>query len=90
MDDRELRLDGNAVAGLLQEVFALEPTGGRGTCAACGMVEWVGGLHAYVHAPGAVVRCPGCEAVLLRIVRTGDRYLLDLRGLRVLELRQRN
>jgi hypothetical protein len=46
----------------------------------------VGELHVYVHAPGIVVRCPSCDAVLLRVVQARDRYLLDLRGLRVLEL----
>ena len=32
----ELMLDGNAVAGLLQEVFAAEMTTATGTCAGCG------------------------------------------------------
>ena len=32
----ELMLDGNAVAGLLQEVFAVEMTTAVGTCASCG------------------------------------------------------
>ena len=39
-----------------------------------------------MHAPGIVVRCPGCDSVLLRVVHARGRYLLDLRGLRVLEL----
>ena len=86
MDTAELRLDGNGIGGLLGEVFALEPTGARGTCAECGAEEAVGAVHVYLHAPGVVVRCPSCEAVLLRIVRAKGRYLLDLRGLRVLEL----
>jgi len=38
-----------------------------------------------VHAPGTVVRCPGCEQVLMRIVRGGGRYWLDLTGMRSLE-----
>jgi hypothetical protein len=47
----------------------------------------VGALHVYANAPGAVVRCPGCEAVLLRIARAEGRIWLDLRGVRSLELR---
>jgi hypothetical protein len=86
MKMQELKLDGNGIAGLLGEVFALEPTAGRGTCDGCGAEAAVGALDVYVHAPGIVVRCPSCEAVLLRVVRARGRYLLDLRGLRVLVL----
>ena len=32
----ELMLDGNAVAGMLQEVFAVEMTTATGTCGNCG------------------------------------------------------
>ncbi|HET6533122.1 MAG TPA: DUF6510 family protein, partial [Actinoplanes sp.] len=37
-------------------------------------------------APGLVGRCPGCEDVVLRVVRTPDRMVLDLRGTVRLEL----
>jgi hypothetical protein len=57
-----------------------------GVCAGCGAVEQVARLDAYVHAPGIVVRCPHCEAVLIRIVRGPARVWLDLRGVRSLEL----
>jgi hypothetical protein len=87
MDDTDLRLDGNAVAGLLGEVFAYEMTTARSTCAYCGAVGEVGVLHAYVQAPGAVVRCPRCKSVLMRIVRSDDRLWLELRGVRSLEFR---
>ena len=36
MDETELRLDGNAAAGLLAEVFAFEITAAELTCASCG------------------------------------------------------
>jgi hypothetical protein len=32
----ELMLDGNAIAGLLQEVFAVQITTAVGTCVSCG------------------------------------------------------
>ncbi len=86
MDEPGLRLDGNAIGGLLQELFALEMTTAVGTCAHCGHVEAVGGVHVYLQAPGVVVRCPGCEQVLMRIVRGRARVYLDLTGLRCLEL----
>jgi hypothetical protein len=81
-----LMLDGNAVAGLLQEVFAVEMTTAVGTCAGCGAVDAVGAVRVYRGA-GTVLRCPSCSAVLMTLVTDGDRIWLDLRGLRTLELR---
>jgi Family of unknown function (DUF6510) len=86
MDERELTLDGNAAGGLLGEVFALEVTAARSTCAACGAVGEVGALVVYAHAPGTVMRCRACGAVVLRIVRGGGRVWLDGRGSACLEL----
>ena len=87
MKVEELRLDGNGAGGVLQTVFALEVTGAAATCAGCGAVEPLGALHAYVDAPGVVVRCIHCESVVLRIVAVEGRYWLDARGARCLELR---
>jgi ribosomal protein S27E len=87
MEDADLRLDGNAVAGLLSELFVYEMTATRSTCDNCGAVGEVGALLVYVHAPGSVVRCPRCGAVLVRVVRTDDRTWLDMRGVRSLEFR---
>jgi Family of unknown function (DUF6510) len=83
---RELMLDGNAIGGLLREVFVEEMTAARSTCAGCGAVLEVGALHVYADAPGMVVRCPGCDTVQLRIVRSETRLWLDLRGVSCLEL----
>ena len=87
MAEQDLTLDGNAVAGVLQDIFAAEMTAASGCCGGCGAVEAVGALTVHVHAPGTVVRCPHCTGVVLRIVWREDRYLLDLSGLRWLELR---
>jgi hypothetical protein len=81
----ELRLDGNAAAGLLGEVFAREVTSAVGTCDGCGATEAVGATHLYL-AAGAVLRCPHCEAVVIRVVTDGTRIWVDLRGLRSLQL----
>jgi hypothetical protein len=40
----------------------------------------------YVQAPGLVVRCRGCEGVLLRIVSAPGRRWLDMRGVVWLEM----
>ena len=80
-----LRLDGNAAAGLLSEVFAGEVTTAVGTCESCGATEAVGAIHVYV-AAGTVLRCPHCEAVVMKVVTDGQRIWVDVRGLRTLEL----
>jgi ribosomal protein S27E len=82
----EMKLDGNAIAGLLREIFAMEMTTAVGTCASCGEVNAVGRVEVYIHAPGTVVRCPDCGAVLMKIVRGKGRYWVDLTGTRCLEL----
>ena len=80
------RLDGNAIGGLLREIFTLEMTTAESTCAGCGAVDLVGRVHVYLDAPGAVVRCPSCEQVLMKIVHGRGRYWIDLSGMRCLEL----
>jgi hypothetical protein len=81
----ELMLDGNAVAGLLREVFAAEMTTAIGTCGACGAAEPLGAVHVYQGA-GVVLRCPHCDNTLAKIVRSETRLWLGLQGVRALEL----
>jgi Zn finger protein HypA/HybF involved in hydrogenase expression len=87
MDEQDLKLDGNAAAGTLQEVFAFELTTARGRCENCGAVAEVGAVHVYANAPGTVLRCPRCQAVLMRLVGGGERHWLDVRGITWLEIR---
>lgn len=72
--------DGNALAGALSEIFAVDPTTAQGRCTGCGSAWPLARLHVYTHAPGYVGRCPDCEQVILRLVRGPDRAWLDLRG----------
>ena len=81
MDEADLRLDGNAAAGVLSEVFAVEATSAVVTCANCGATGAMGEAHVYANAPGTVIRCPACTAVLVRLVRTRERLVADLRGI---------
>jgi hypothetical protein len=76
-DDYE---DGNALAGPLAEIFAVDLTAALTRCVSCGHNGPLAGLHVYGRAPGLVARCPGCEAVVLRFVRGPDAAWLDLRG----------
>jgi len=80
-------LDGNAAAGALADLFAFDVTMAVSTCAACRDPRPVAELRAYLDAPGIVLRCASCGATQLRLVRSGDRIWLDLRGIEVLEMR---
>jgi hypothetical protein len=86
MEDADRRLDGNAVAGLLAEVFRVEMTTAKVTCAGCGAVGAVAELMCYGHEMGAILRCASCDTAVIRVSRTGLRHWLDLRGARVLQL----
>ena len=84
----ELMLDGNAAAGVLQEIFALEMTASPTECANCGREGELGSLMAFTQSPGIVLRCPACEQVMIRIVRTPDAIYLDARGAVYLRLQR--
>jgi len=86
MEDADLRLDGNAAAGLLAEVFRTEMTTAEVTCTGCGTVAVVAELMRYGHGMGAILRCARCDTAVIRVVRTGRRHWLDLRGARMLRL----
>ena len=76
--DSALRLAGNATAGLLDTIFPFEMTVARATCDDCGKESEIATLVAYTHAPGLILRCPGCDAVLIRIAHINNHYWLDL------------
>jgi uncharacterized protein DUF6510 len=86
MDDQDLKLDGNAAAGLLSELFTFELTTATGRCDNCGAVAEIGAVTVYANAPGTVLRCPSCDSVLMRVVADGGRYWLDVRGITWLEI----
>jgi hypothetical protein len=73
-------VDGNALAGPLSEVFAVDVTVATSRCASCGQTDPVAALHVYTKAPGLVARCPGCGAVVMRLVRSPTGASLDMRG----------
>jgi hypothetical protein len=81
--DDDLVLDGNAVAGTLAEIYGDDMTTVLAECASCGQVDPIGGLIAYVHAPGIVLRCTVCSTIVIRIVQTAKRTLVDVRGKRI-------
>ena len=79
-------LDGNAAAGALSELFAVDITAAIARCNGCGQTGVFADTRLYVNAPGLVARCPTCDGVLLRVVTTPTDTYVDLRGLTYLRL----
>ncbi len=90
MDGAHLKLDGNAMAGLLQELFVDDVTAARGACASCGTIADMGKQHAFMYptSPGAVLRCGACESVLMVIVHTRAAVRIGFQGLAWIEVSQ--
>jgi Family of unknown function (DUF6510) len=86
MDDVATRVDGNALAGELSEVFSQEMTVARVACGGCGAVEQLGADHAYMQAPGMVLRCCHCDNVLLVMVRAGKHLRVSFAGTKWIDL----
>jgi hypothetical protein len=74
-------LDGNAAAGELSRVFAMDVTAAQGKCKHCGAIRRFAEARLYMEGPGVVARCCVCEHVLLRVVSARHGMFLDVRGL---------
>jgi hypothetical protein len=74
-------LDGNAAAGELSKIFAIDVTAAEAQCAHCGTTKRFAEAHLYMHGPGVVARCVACQHVLLRLVSVRQRVFLDVRGM---------
>ena len=79
-------LDGNAAAGELSRIFAMDVTAATGQCAHCGATKHFAEAHLYMQGPGVVARCAVCEHVLLRLVSVRKHVFLDVRGMTYLKL----
>ena len=86
--DEPMMLDANAVAGDLMELFGFEMTAAVHRCVHCGNVGAMGTLLAWTQGPGITLRCCICRDVVMRIVRTQSRTLIDVSGAAYLEIRR--
>jgi hypothetical protein len=77
-------LDGNAAAGLLQEIFVLDATTAQIQCAACGSTGAIGSLRLHGAPMGTVLSCTLCDGILMRVVHTPHGRWLEMRGARYL------
>ena len=82
----DAHLDGNALGGVLADVFGRDLTAAVGTCGECGSAGAIGSAIAYVGGPGDVLRCPACGTVLLVAVHVRGGYRVTLEALRALEV----
>ena len=80
----ELHVDGNALGGMLMEVFGREMTDTHGSCASCGTVHAVGAMMVYRSA-GHVMRCPTCGNVVAVVATIHERTRVHLAGMSWLE-----
>lgn len=74
-------VDGNAIGGLLIEVFGTEMTTATGSCGSCGRTSQVAEMLVYLSGLGAVVRCRGCDGVLMVFVQVHGVTCVNLEGL---------
>jgi hypothetical protein len=85
MSEKALWLDGNGIAGLLNEVFGAELTSTERGCQSCGSLTCLG-AHRVYRGAGTVVRCPVCGDLALRITSLPDRHVVLLAGTWALEV----
>jgi hypothetical protein len=78
-------LDGNALAGLLQDVFGEDMTAVMATCASCGATAAVAQTVVYPRLPGAIARCRSCGALLIAITQVRGVKCADLMGIAALD-----
>jgi hypothetical protein len=74
-------LDGNAIAGLLHDVFGAEMTTAAAVCAHCSARGFVAEAVVYIGGPGAVARCRTCSGLLMVVVEVRGVRCVDLSGL---------
>jgi len=77
-------LDGNALAGVLHDIFEREMTDENGCCAHCGAVNALGAARVY-RAAGDVMRCPNCGNVLFVIAQGADGLRVSFESIRWLQ-----
>ena len=80
----DVHVDGNAIGGVLMELFGREMTDAHGCCASCGRVHQVAEMMVY-QGMGDVVRCPSCGNVVIVAVTIRARTRVHLDALRWLE-----
>jgi uncharacterized Zn finger protein len=71
--------DGNAIAGMLEEIFTVDVTTAMRTCQSCGEERAIGSHRLYQSA-GYVLRCPNCGDMAATIATVPGDYQVSLFG----------
>jgi hypothetical protein len=79
-------LDGNALGGLLRDLFGQEMTDQRGCCDRCGAISPLGTALVFRDAPGDVMRCSNCQSVVLVAVPGPTGVRVSFGSLRWIEI----
>ena len=79
-------LDGNAIGGLLHEVFGGEMTMTQAVCGWCTARRRLAECEVYLGGPGVVVRCRACRNIVMVLVEVRGMVCVDLSGLSTLEI----
>jgi hypothetical protein len=79
MNRADLPTDGNAIAGVLQEIFAMEMTAAERACQSCGARNAVG-AHRLYEGAGYVLRCPRCGDIAASVVTIAEGYAVSMHG----------
>jgi len=78
-------LDGNAIGGMLYQVFGGEMTMAQAVCRRCGARAPLAECAVYLGGPGVVVRCRACHNIVMVLVEVHQMVCVDLSGLSKLE-----
>jgi ribosomal protein S27AE len=76
MDD--FTVDGNALAGALEQYMGRDVTAEHGTCGHCGHASMIAELVVYPKAPSAVARCPRCGDVVMVVTEIRETVTVHL------------
>jgi hypothetical protein len=80
-------LDGNAIGGMLGEIFGGEMTMSQVVCGRCGARGPLAECEVYFGGPGVVVRCRVCHDIVMVLVEVRGMVCVDFNGLSTLEPR---
>jgi DNA-directed RNA polymerase subunit RPC12/RpoP len=83
-DEASTVVDGNAVAGLLTELFETDASMLIGVCGECGASAPLAETVVELDERAAIVRCRTCTHTLFTVLRSGDAVRLRLASLREL------
>lgn len=80
------RLDGNALAGVLGDLFRVDMTLAIAECGSCGWSAPLATVVVEMDDAAAIARCPSCRRTLLTLLRTDAGTRLAFDGLSALTL----